>query len=879
MEDQTQPTADCLPEPENKIEEHFPFETQRSAQVQALAKISSSYERGKKFCMLELPTGVGKCFATGTLILMSDGSLKSVENIQVGDLIMGPDSLARMVLTLHSGEDEMFLISPVKGDSYTVNSQHLLSLRHSTSMKVAEISVQDYLSKSAWFKSCHKGYRVGVEFPEKRLPIDPYFLGLWLGDGNSDSPAISTADPEIVAYVYSIANKFGLKVREKENGSAAKLYFITTGQAGGSANKNPLLNVLRTLGVINNKHVPRDFKINSRENRLRLLAGYIDSDGESGHCLGFVSKDKVLFDDMLFVARSLGLAAYRGKSKFHKIYGTEYFRAGISGQLDSIPTLLARKTHTARKQKKNTLHTGITVYPTGRGYYHGFQIDGDGLFLLSDFTVVHNSPLAIATAKWASRLKETEFRPGAYILSTQNTLVGQYMRDFAGLGLVDLKGRSNYSCGQYKDTDCSIGQHLNKDTKCEMCPYREAKKEFCARRWGVTNFAYFLSETRYGGQLTPRKYLIIDECHNVEKEILSFADIEMTQGRADTCNAGMIPNFRLGTKQDWSIKFNEAVLDWMAKTFVPASTKYLADLDLEKEQYQYDNDYERAAKTIKKISAWEKFDAKIKQFILTDKLEDWIAFTDNKGNLVVRPLTATLFANDILFSRAEHVVLMSGTILDPRTFGRNLGIDRNDSTYLTVPSDFPVKNRPIYYKPQGSMSWNSKAETLPRMIRFIERILMRFQDVKGMIHTNSYETNNALCSYLYTTSQASRIITHGSGSGSREAAVINHTMSPDPTVLISPSMTEGLDLKDDLSRFQIICKIPYPYLDPYTKARMRRDEDWYQWMTALTLIQASGRSNRSIDDRAATFILDSAFEGFLQRNAKILPTWWTEAIQ
>ncbi len=489
------------------------------------------------------------------------------------------------------------------------------------------------------------------------------------------------------------------------------------------------------------------------------------------------------------------------------------------------------------------------------------------------------SPIAIATARWASFLPEIDFRPGAYILSTQKTLTDQYMRDFKErCGLVDLKGQSNYRCETWK-TDCSVGSKLGKEAKCEFCPYREAKIEFCRRSFGVTNFAYFLSETRYGGQLKPRKFLVIDECHNAEREILNFADIEITQARADTCNAGQIPYLKLKDKQDWSMGFNKAAKEWLEQTFIPASDKYLTNLELEKEQYQFDNDHERAGKTVKKQANWEKFAAKVKQFVITGRPEDWISFSDRQGNLIIRPLTATLFADEILFSRAEHVLMMSATILDPRTFARNLGLDSKDCSYLSLPSDFPAANRPIYYKPQGSMSWTNKADTLPRMIRFIEKILAKFKDVKGMIHTNSYEINKALCDYLYTTSQASRIITHGSGPGSREDAVMNHTMSPDPTVLISPSMTEGLDLKDDLSRFQIICKIPYPYLDPYTKTRMRRDEDWYQWMTALTLIQASGRSNRSVDDRAATFILDSSFEAFLARNQKILPKWWTEAIQ
>src|SRR5271166_219070 len=495
-------------------------------------------------------------------------------------------------------------------------------------------------------------------------------------------------------------------------------------------------------------------------------------------------------------------------------------------------------------------------------------------------TGVGKSPLGIAVARWATRLPIEEFRLGAYILTTQKTLQAQYVRDHAErTGLVELKGQQNYPCEKVSG-DCSVGSKLTASLgKCEFCPYREAKDTFCRMPYGVTNFSYFLTEGQHGGQLKPRNFLIVDECHNTEKEILSFADIEFTQARSDTCAAGLLPHLRLGPKQDWNIQFNTQARDWLEKTFLPASVQYMGALELEQQHYEQDGEMDNAAKAAKKLNGWKMFDSKVKQFVIANDMNDWISFSDQKsGNMIIRPLTATLFAEKILFSRAEHVLMMSATILDPNTFARNLGMDPTTCSYLTVPSDFPKENRPIYYKPQGSMSWASKAETLPKMIRFVERILTRYKDVKGMIHTNSYDINDALTQYLYTTQHASRIITHGRGPGSRDDAVVAHMMEKGPTVLVSPSMTEGLDLKEDLSRFQIIMKIPYPYLDPYTRTRMRRDEDWYQWMTALALIQASGRSNRSATDRANTFILDSAFEQFLNRNEKILPKWWTDAI-
>jgi ATP-dependent DNA helicase DinG len=101
-----------------------------------------------------------------------------------------------------------------------------------------------------------------------------------------------------------------------------------------------------------------------------------------------------------------------------------------------------------------------------------------------------------------------------------------------------------------------------------------------------------------------------------------------------------------------------------------------------------------------------------------------------------------------------------------------------------------------------------------------------------------------------------------------------------PTVLILPSLYLGLDLKDDLSRFQIITKVPYPDLgDRWINEKRKLSGQWYNWQTGLRLVQGYGRSVRSKEDYAVTYVLDSGFGYFVNRNKNILPDWFTEAIQ
>jgi len=341
------------------------------------------------------PSGMGKCLAKGTPVLMYDGSIKKVEEISIGDRIMGPDSSARTVLSLGSGRDEMYRISPIKGESFTVNGPHILALHlhksHRSKSKKVEISVTDYLKQSKTFKSRAVLYRTGVDFPEKQVPLNPYFLGLWLGDGDNDSPTITNQDSEIIDWIKKFAESSGASLSEYISGSCPRFRVHNNWDREGS-----VLGALKALNVMRNKHIPFNYKTNSNEIRLKILAGIIDSDGslESG-CYTVTLKDYKLVVDICFLARSLGLAANLSPVTKYSQNDTPgvYYKIVISGEISKIPVLVKRKSASKRKQIKNVLHTGFKVIPVGIGDYYGFQIDGDGLFLLGDFTVTHNTQL------------------------------------------------------------------------------------------------------------------------------------------------------------------------------------------------------------------------------------------------------------------------------------------------------------------------------------------------------------------------------------------------------------------------------------------------------------------------------------------------------
>jgi ATP-dependent Lon protease len=367
----------------------------------------------------EGPPGIGKCFAKNTPIMLSNGEIKMVQDITLNDKLMGDDSKERNVLALGNGIEKMYRIEQVKGDNYIVNESHILSLKMSKSGKkedkhqtilgkkyfkndIVDICIKDYLGLPKYIKECLKGYKVGVEFSESYIDLDPYALGCWLGDGTSRNFSITTIDEPILKYFREFAKINNLCFKQG-TGSHKITYSLTSGKMGGKYDKNILINKLKGYNLINNKHIPNSYKCNSREVRLQLLAGLIDTDGyyyNYNNSLEIIQKNKILADDILWLVRSLGFRGtmkectksciYKGERK----YG-QYYKTIISGKgLQDIPTLLERKKPREYKQIKDCLNTGINVVPLEEDEYFGFQIDGNSRFLLGDFTVTHNTSLA-----------------------------------------------------------------------------------------------------------------------------------------------------------------------------------------------------------------------------------------------------------------------------------------------------------------------------------------------------------------------------------------------------------------------------------------------------------------------------------------------------
>lgn len=367
--------------------------------------------------------GMGKCHGVDTPILMFDGSVKKVQEIQTGDLLMGPDSRPRRVLSTTQGHGPLYRVIPIKGESWVCNDAHVLSLKCSGHLdrnlqngSVENIPLHQYLQRNERYKHRMKLWRTGVEFPSHAVPLDPYIFGVWLGDGSKRDPVVTKqkVDAAVCFAMKDFAEKEGYVLRETPD------HNTTTWRFSKDQGKNAFCEAISLSVIDGEKRIPTCYRVNSREQRLQLLAGMIDTDGElASQCYVILTEYPGLARDLCFLARSLGFSAtQRTVRKRIKSSGFEadYEKIVISGDTDLIPCKLERKRAGTRRQVKDVLRTGFQVEPLGEGDYYGFTLEGDHLYLLGDFTVTHNTSLGI------SMLRHIACKHPALLLTMEQTI-------------------------------------------------------------------------------------------------------------------------------------------------------------------------------------------------------------------------------------------------------------------------------------------------------------------------------------------------------------------------------------------------------------------------------------------------------------------------
>jgi len=467
----------------------------------------------------------------------------------------------------------------------------------------------------------------------------------------------------------------------------------------------------------------------------------------------------------------------------------------------------------------------------------------------------------------------------SYFLTTQKILQSQFINEFPSTALI--WSSDNYYCDKspVPDTTCAQGFcrfSLDSDIR-NFCVYKIAKNRAAQSNFVVSNYSYILNEYNYSAP-DARKFdscdlLILDEAHNLPEELRKFLTFNISNKEVHD----------LGFKEFESISINDDLSDselngvlekilHVVSSFLYENEDRFHELSTRvynKKVKSSDNDF------LKKYSNSFSLRKKINNYFeYSGDIEFIRQYFEYDSAVSLIPTEVNLMAYNILYKISKKILLLSSTFLDPKAFCHSSGIPEKFFNLIKMPSMFPKENRPIIVRAVGKMTDGKINELMPKLSKVVNDILKQHENDKGIIHVPSYKIARGLGIH----DQSKRLLLH---TNSSRGEVLRFFMeSKDPLVMVSPSMYEGLDLRDDLSRFQIIVKIPWLGLDDvYVKMMSRKDFKWYIWRTAIKIVQGYGRSVRSEEDYAVTYVLDADFPDFIDRNKRLFPEYFLEAIK
>jgi len=507
-------------------------------------------------------------------------------------------------------------------------------------------------------------------------------------------------------------------------------------------------------------------------------------------------------------------------------------------------------------------------------------------FVISAPTGVGKSFIALAIAMGTTN---------SFLLTGTKSLQSQYIE--TSDQLYNIKGRANYPCGLNRTVradmgPCSIMPQIKR--KCYgngSCIYHNAKLGAKKAKTMLTNYAYFLTALNSGSFGEPyeckRAVVLCDEAHDLEKCLINFAECVISPSDINKKFHIQDPAWKFGNSE----KKNLEILFDIKAEIGKEMNKCTSQIDLIYAKYGITSedtsgmfkmngaDTDKIAKLGLKLA---QLDRTIKPIDIYEANQSfrWIIDANTDDNtLKISPISASGIFSEYMQHFGGKFVFMSATIGDPNVFCRELGLDPERTAFIRTGTDFPAENAPIVFCPVGKMNYKDLPATMPKIVAGVIEILKGHAEDKGIIHTGNYKISQAIIDGL-PRELKSRLIHRDMKYGqkiSNEDLVRMHTHDKGPTVLISPSLGTGTSLDDDLSRFQIIVKLPFPsLLDARVKIKADEDPDWYLDTMWREVQQSSGRSIRSMEDHAVTYVLDSSTDWFFKKAEKVLPPHFKE---
>lgn len=524
-----------------------------------------------------------------------------------------------------------------------------------------------------------------------------------------------------------------------------------------------------------------------------------------------------------------------------------------------------------------------------------YEEDPNGVYLLDAPTGSGKSVIAMLFSDFLT------FKGNrGYILASDLSLHEQYVKDFKKMQLWNwgnIKGVDNYQC-VVNHEKFSIGECKNKGTSYEaaeslpcfkQCGYLTSRKKAIKSPVALLTYPYALIQRNYveqqqqgngrGSPFPQRDFVVCDEAHKLldivqshfspivshditkktEKLLTSLADIGQP---APPTNIGRLDKV---IHRIYSIEDQTGLLKLIKEV-----TKILADVV-------------RSASTLRE-NAQAEFTADqvpaewIAVFNLADwvkdvhcKLEDYAMIIDKVGvhKLIKNPGESTITFNCIdeyyllqkhFFTKFGFKLIMTATMGNPSDFMRNHGIKK--AKYFKIESNFDWEKSPIIFYPGKKMSARFLNDNLEWAINSVTRIVREHSEESGIIHSGSYELNTKIFNGLPKDVKKRIVLYKGS---EEKSEALKKMMKKKGHVLMGPSILEGLNMIDDHSRFQIFLKVPYPHLgDKYVAAKLEYSQKWYNWKTSISILQGVGRSIRTPEDWAITYMLDGCFADLMK---------------
>lgn len=469
----------------------------------------------------------------------------------------------------------------------------------------------------------------------------------------------------------------------------------------------------------------------------------------------------------------------------------------------------------------------------------------------------------------------------SFIITATKQLQDQYIKDFRHENnMVSIKGKSNYICNinekmTCENAVCSANYETYKNCK-STCKYYSTRNRALFSKIALTSYSYIFKAFETNVWKT-RDLMIFDECHLLENQLTNYASFKIIpsdlQDKYELFNNMDFIEFceilhkptEVGYENNR--KWVETIYELLGKKQIEMHAKIESDLrnkdinELDEDDIDFINsinkDYGNLLKLYKKIRI----------FLNSFKgSNDWL-ITPIENGLEFTPIFVKELFTKIVDKWANKFVFMSATILDIDNFIDELGINRKDVEVINIQSNFPSKNSPIVYLPCGKMDYKNLDNTMPNIIKTVDNILSKHPNEQGIIHTGNYKIAKA----IYEQLNNERLIIKTEEDFNNEKILEKHMKNKNNSVLISPSLTTGVDLKDDLSRFQIIVKMPFLSLaDNKIKTKINLNNDWYVCEMLKTFVQSCGRSTRSKDDWSITYVLDSSLYYWISKYSKWL---------